>query len=81
LSWHPHTDDVAVGNLGDGYEELMDLYGNIVQRKLRDDGTVSGFFITRIRYLTGDLRNGRSVWESYFHTKGTDLPKKRSRNS
>ncbi len=63
-------------NLGDGYERVDDLYGNIMQRKLRDDGTVSVLY-HKDRYLYQvTFANGRSVSESYFHTKGTDLSEK-----
>lgn len=63
-------------NLGDGYEKLDDLYGNIVQRKLRDDGTVSVLY-HKDRYLYQvTFADGRSVSESYFHVKGTDLSEK-----
>jgi hypothetical protein len=63
-------------NLGDGYDRVDDLYGNILQRKLRNDGTVSVLY-HKDRYLYQvTFANGRSVSESYFHTKGTDLSEK-----
>jgi hypothetical protein len=63
-------------NLSDGYEKLDDAYGNIVQRKLRDDGTVSVLY-HKDRYLYQvTFADGRSVSESYFHVKGTDLSEK-----
>jgi hypothetical protein len=63
-------------NLGDGYEKVDDSYGNILQRKLRDDGTVSVLY-HRDRYLYQvTFADGRSVSESYFHVKGTDLSEK-----
>jgi hypothetical protein len=63
-------------NLGDGYEIVDDLYGNLVQRKLRDDGTVSVLY-HKDRYLYQvTFADGRSVSESYFHVKGTDLSEK-----
>ena len=63
-------------NLGDGYEKLDDSYGNIVQRKLRDDGTVSVLY-HKDRYLYQvSFADGRSVSESYFHVKCTDLSEK-----
>jgi hypothetical protein len=63
-------------NLGDGYEKLDDAYGNIVQRKLRDDGTVSVLF-HKDRYLYQvTFADGRSVSESYFQVKGADLSEK-----
>ena len=63
-------------NLGDGYEKVDDSYGNIVQRKLRDDGTVSVLY-HKDRYLYQvTFADGRSVSESYFNVKGTDLSEK-----
>ena len=63
-------------NLGDGYEKVDDSYGNIVQRKLRDDGTVSVLY-HKDRYLYQvTFADGRSVSESYFHVKGTNLSEK-----
>ena len=63
-------------NLGDGYEKLDDLYGNIVQRKLRDDGTVSVLYHKDQYLYQVTFADGRSVSESYFHLKGTDLSEK-----
>ena len=63
-------------NLGDGYERVDDSYGNFVQRKLRDDGTVSVLY-HKDRYLYQvTFADGRSVSESYFNVKGTDLSEK-----
>ena len=63
-------------NLGDGSEKVDDLYGNLVQRRLRDDGTVSVLY-HRDRYLYEVIfANGRSVSETYFNVKGTGLSEK-----
>ena len=63
-------------NVGDGYEKVDDSYGNIVQRKLRDDGTVSVLY-HKDRYLYQvTFADGRSVSETYFNVKGTDLSEK-----
>jgi hypothetical protein len=63
-------------NLGDGDDKIEDSYGNIVQRKLRDDETVSVLY-HKDRYLYQvTFADGRSVSESYFHVKGTDLSEK-----
>jgi hypothetical protein len=63
-------------NLGDGDDKIEDLYGAILQRNLRDDGTVSVLY-HKDRYLCMvTFDNGRSVSESYFHVKGTDLSEK-----
>ena len=40
----------ALGNLGDGSERIENLYGDLVQRQLRDDGTVSVVY-HKDRYL------------------------------
>jgi len=63
-------------NLGDGSEKVDDSYGNLVQRRLRDDGTVSVLY-HKDRYLYEVIfANGRSVSETYFNMKGTDLSEK-----
>ena len=63
-------------NLGDGDDKIEDSYGAILQRNLRDDGTVSVLY-HKDRYLyMVTFNNGRSVSESYFHVKGSDLSEK-----
>jgi hypothetical protein len=63
-------------NLGDGSDRIDDLYGNLVQRRLRDDGTVSVLY-HKDRYLYLVIfANDRSVSESYSHMNGTDLSEK-----
>jgi hypothetical protein len=63
-------------NLGDGDERIEDSYGSILQRRLRDDGTVTVLY-HKDRYLYEvTFANGRSVSEIYFHVKGTDLSEK-----
>jgi hypothetical protein len=63
-------------NLGDGSDRLDDLYGNLVQRQLRDDGTVSVLYHKgRYLYLV-IFANGRSISESYSHMNGKDLSEK-----
>jgi hypothetical protein len=63
-------------NLGDSYEKVDDSYGNLVERHLRDDETVSVLY-HKGRYLYFVIfANGRSVLERYSHTKGTDLSEK-----
>ena len=63
-------------SLGDVSEIIDDLYGNLVQRKLRDDGTVSvTYHKGRYLYLVIFV-NDRSVSESYSHINGTDLSEK-----
>jgi hypothetical protein len=63
-------------NLGDGSDRIEDRYGNLVQRQLRDDGTVSGLYHKgRYLYLV-IFANDRSVSESYSHVNATDLSEK-----
>jgi hypothetical protein len=63
-------------NLGDGDERIEDAYGSILQRRLRDDGTVTVLY-HKDRYLYEvTFANGRSISEIYFHVKGTDLSEK-----
>jgi hypothetical protein len=63
-------------NLGDGDERIDNAYGNVVQRHLLDDGTVSVLY-KKDRYLYFVIfANGRSVLEGYSHVKGSDLSEK-----
>ncbi len=63
-------------NLGDGGDRIDDSYGNLVERHLRDDGTVSTLY-HKDRYLYFVVfDNGVSVLERYSHAKGTDLSEK-----
>ena len=67
---------LASANLGDNSERIEDKYGTIVQRRLRDDGTVSVVY-AKGRYLyMVTFANSRSISESYSHVKGTDLSEK-----
>ena len=63
-------------NLGAASDRIDDLYGNLDQRQLRDDGTVSVLYHKdRYLYLVIFV-NDRSVSESYSHINGTDLSEK-----
>ena len=63
-------------NLGDDSDRVDDAYGNLVQRRLRDDGTVSVLY-HKDRYLYQvTFADGRSISETYFNVKGTDLTEK-----
>jgi hypothetical protein len=63
-------------NLGEGSDTIENRYGNLVQRQLRDDGTVSVLY-HKDRYLYLVLfANDRSIFESYSHMNGTDLSEK-----
>jgi hypothetical protein len=65
-------------NLGDRDERIDDAYGNVVERHLLDDGTVSILYHRdQGRYLYFVIfANGRSVLEGYSNVKGTDLSEK-----
>ena len=67
-AWSP-----ARANLGDGSDRIDDLYGNLVQRRLRDDGTVSVLYHKGQYLYLVIFANNRSVSESYSHINGTDL--------
>lgn len=63
-------------NLGDSDDKIEDSYGSISERRLRDDGTVSVLY-HKDRYLYLVIfANGRSVSETYFHVKHSDLSEK-----
>ncbi len=70
-AWNP-----AWANLGDGSDRIGDLYGDLVQRRLRDDGTVSVLYHKGQYLYLVIFANDRSVSESYSHMKGTDLSEK-----
>jgi hypothetical protein len=66
----------ASANLGANSEQIEDAYGTIVQRRLRDDGTVSVVY-TKGRYLyMVTFANSRSISESYSRANGKDLSEK-----
>src|ERR671919_642884 len=66
----------APAKLGDNGERIEDAYGTIVQRRLRDDGTVSVVY-TKGRYLyMVTFANNRSIEESYSRANGKDLSEK-----
>lgn len=63
-------------NLGDSSDRIDDAYGNLVQRHLGDDGKVSVLY-HKDRYLYQvTFADGRSISETYFNLKGTDLTEK-----
>jgi hypothetical protein len=63
----------ASARLGDNSDVVEDLYGTIVQRRLRDDGTVSVVYAKdRYLYLV-TFADRRSISESYSHMNGTGL--------
>lgn len=66
----------ASANLGDSSDRIDDLYGNLDQRRLRDDGTVSVIYHKGQYVYLVIFANDRSISESYSHMKGTDLSEK-----
>jgi hypothetical protein len=62
--------------LGDSSDRIDDLYGNLDQRRLRDDGTVSVIYHKGQYVYLVIFANDRSISESYSHIKGTDLSEK-----
>src|SRR5436189_4647384 len=66
----------AWANLSDSYDKVDDSYGNLIERHLLDDGTVSVLY-HKDRYLYFVIfAEGRSVLERYSHIKGADLSEK-----
>src|SRR5437870_12819945 len=66
----------VLANLGDGSDRFDDLYANLVQRRLRDDGAVSVLYHKDQYLYLVIFANDRSISESYSHIKGTDLSEK-----
>ena len=66
----------ASAYLGDNSDRIDDLYGNLDQRRLRDDGTVSVVYHKGQYVYVVIFANDRSISESYSHIKGTDLSEK-----
>jgi hypothetical protein len=63
-------------NLGDGSDRIDDSYGNLVERHLRDDGTVSTLY-HKNPYLSFVVFDNRvSVLERYSRADGKDLSEK-----
>ena len=66
----------AWANLGDSSDRIENLYVNLDQRRLRDDGTVSVVYHKDQYVYLVIFANDRSISESYSHVKGTDLSEK-----
>jgi hypothetical protein len=63
-------------NLGDSDDKIEDSYGNLVERRLRDDGTVSVLYHKdRYLYLVV-FEKRRSILETYSRIDGRDLSAK-----
>jgi hypothetical protein len=66
----------AWANLGEGSDRIEERYGNLVQRRLRDDGTVSILYHKGQYLYLVIFANDRSISESYSHMNGKDLSEK-----
>src|SRR6266404_7067481 len=63
-------------NLGDSDDKIEDSYGRLVERRLRDDGTVSMLY-HKDRYLYFVVfAERRSILETYSRIDGRDLSAK-----
>jgi hypothetical protein len=62
--------------IGDNSDRIEDLYGSVIQRRLRNDGTVSVIYIKSGYLCLVTFANDRSISESYSHVKGTELSEK-----
>jgi len=63
-------------SLGDSSDTIEDSYGAVIQRRLRDDGTVSVIYKKDAYLYLVTFVNDRSICESYSHVKGTGLSEK-----
>jgi hypothetical protein len=63
-------------SLGDSSDTIEDSYGAVIQRRLRDDGTVSVIYKKDAYLYLVTFVNDRSISESYSHVKGTGLSEK-----
>ena len=63
-------------NLGDGGDRIDDSYGNLAERHLRDDGTVSTLYHKDRYFYFVIFDNGVSVLEKYSRVDGADLSEK-----
>ena len=66
----------ASANLGDSSDRIDDLYVNLDQRRLRDDGTVSVVYHKGQYVYLVIFANDRSISESYSRANGKDLSEK-----
>src|SRR5262249_24077579 len=63
-------------SLGDNGDKIEDLYGNIVQRRLEADETVSVVYHKDKYLYLVVFANNRSILERYSHANGTGLSEK-----
>jgi hypothetical protein len=59
--------------LGDSSDQIENTYGEIVQRRLRDDGTVTMVYKKDRLLFFVTFADDRSISESYSHVKGSEL--------
>jgi len=62
--------------LGDSGDVIEDLYGDIMQRRTHDDGSISVIYKKDGYLYLVTFADNRSISESYSHVKGTDLSEK-----
>jgi hypothetical protein len=71
----------ASANLGDNYHKVEDSYRNLLERHLRDDGSVSALY-RKGRYLSFVIfANGRSVRKAIPTSSVPISPKRRLQDS
>src|SRR5438876_11350585 len=63
-------------NLGDGGDRIDDSYGNLVERHLRDDGTITTLYHKDPYLYFVVFDNQVSVLEKYSRVDGADLSEK-----
>ena len=68
-----------LARLGDSSDRIEDSYGEIVQRRLRDDGLVTVVYKKDRALFFVTFAEGRSISESYSHVKGNDLSEREIR--
>src|SRR5262249_36697098 len=68
--------NLASANLGENSERIEDRYETIVQRRLREDGTVSVVYTKGAYLYMVTFANSRSISESYSRVNGKDLSEK-----
>ena len=63
----------AWASLGESSDKIEDSYGAVMQRRLREDETVSVIYTKNGYLYLVTFANDRSISESYSHLKGTEL--------
>jgi hypothetical protein len=66
----------VLANLGDSEDKVNGSYGKRVERRPREDGTVSNLYEKGDYLFFAIFLKGASVFEMYSHTDGFDLSRK-----